>query len=384
MMPVLATIIELDGTVNPEGRAWVDTWIVPKLLGVIPEMILLIGACACLATGLWRSAAVRRATPWVAGAALVLAGIAALFPAPLSYGTPYIGFASYVKVAVACVGLVLLLVAAGVPDTLRQVVATERADRFEPGDTIRGEFYAFFLFSLTGVMLTAGATDLVWLFLALELTSLPTYGYGRHRSRPTRGSGVGGQILLPRCPLGGGVSLWLRADLWRDGVHRLLQHPRGPGDGCSDGHARAAAGRGAAAGDHGRGVQAGGVPDALLRGRCLPRRERGGDELPRLRTQGRGRGGPAAAAVAGDLAGGRHAAAAGDVPPVGDGGGDDDAGQCARAVAGQCEAGAGVQFDRPLGISARGYPRRAGPGGRGSGCRATAWRRCCSTSSPTG
>ncbi|MEE9403392.1 MAG: NADH-quinone oxidoreductase subunit N, partial [Algisphaera sp.] len=39
----------------------------------------------------------------------------------------------------------------------------------------RGEFYAFFLLSITGVMLTAGATDLVWLFLALELTSLPTY-----------------------------------------------------------------------------------------------------------------------------------------------------------------------------------------------------------------
>jgi len=31
------------------------------------------------------------------------------------------------------------------------------------------------LFSLTGVMLCAGASDLVWLFLALELTSLPTY-----------------------------------------------------------------------------------------------------------------------------------------------------------------------------------------------------------------
>src|SRR5213079_2274541 len=37
------------------------------------------------------------------------------------------------------------------------------------------EFYSFFLFSLTGLMLCTTANDLVWLFLALELTSLPTY-----------------------------------------------------------------------------------------------------------------------------------------------------------------------------------------------------------------
>ena len=41
--------------------------------------------------------------------------------------------------------------------------------------TARGEFYSFFLFSLTGMMLCASADDLIFLFLALELTSLPTY-----------------------------------------------------------------------------------------------------------------------------------------------------------------------------------------------------------------
>ena len=34
---------------------------------------------------------------------------------------------------------------------------------------------AFFLLSLIGVMLCCNARDLIWLFLALELTSLPTY-----------------------------------------------------------------------------------------------------------------------------------------------------------------------------------------------------------------
>ena len=39
----------------------------------------------------------------------------------------------------------------------------------------RGEFFAFMLLSLCGAMLIPGSPDLIWLFLALELTSLPTY-----------------------------------------------------------------------------------------------------------------------------------------------------------------------------------------------------------------
>jgi NADH-quinone oxidoreductase subunit N len=46
---------------------------------------------------------------------------------------------------------------------------------FNPLRTNRAEFYSFFLFSIMGLMLCAGADDLIWLFLALELTSLPTY-----------------------------------------------------------------------------------------------------------------------------------------------------------------------------------------------------------------
>ena len=46
---------------------------------------------------------------------------------------------------------------------------------FDPLRSNRGEFHAFFLLSLIGVMLVCNANDLIWLFLALELTSLPTY-----------------------------------------------------------------------------------------------------------------------------------------------------------------------------------------------------------------
>ena len=53
-------------------------------------------------------------------------------------------------------------------------VETGRAT-FDPIRSNRGEYWLFFLLSLSGVMLCCNANDLIWLFLALELTSLPTY-----------------------------------------------------------------------------------------------------------------------------------------------------------------------------------------------------------------
>ncbi|MEM1213069.1 MAG: NADH-quinone oxidoreductase subunit N [Planctomycetota bacterium] len=152
-----------------------------KLQGLWPEMTLLVGAVACLATGLSGVWWVRKSTAVVAGVAI---GVALLFatgvigPGVDAGGSHPLGLDAavvYLKVAALAVGLVLLLVAARTPEHLKQVVTAESREKFEPGEDFRGEFFAFFLFSLTGVLLTAGATDLVWLFLALELTSLPTY-----------------------------------------------------------------------------------------------------------------------------------------------------------------------------------------------------------------
>src|SRR5262249_12619310 len=46
---------------------------------------------------------------------------------------------------------------------------------FDPLRSNRGEFHAFFLLSLIGVVVICNANDLIWLVLALELTSLPPY-----------------------------------------------------------------------------------------------------------------------------------------------------------------------------------------------------------------
>ncbi len=158
-----------------------------KVAGLAPEMVMLTGACACLLIGLSRSVAARRATPWLAGLTLAVAGMFVL----IDYGAsraaeadvvtgveagPINALAMYVKGAAIVIGLLLLLVAATTPDALRATRDTEgHGKRFDPSLSVRGEFYAFFLFSLTGVMLVGAAEDLAWLFLAIELTSLPTY-----------------------------------------------------------------------------------------------------------------------------------------------------------------------------------------------------------------
>ncbi len=141
---------------------------------IAPEIALFVGCCVVMITGLSPSQRVRDLTAVLAGLALVAAGgLAANTPleAAVEAGLPFPAMVGYVKVLVAGVGLILLLLMAGTIGTAR-----EGADgSFNPLRAERGEFYAFYLFSLTGVMLCASASDLIWLFLALELTSLPTY-----------------------------------------------------------------------------------------------------------------------------------------------------------------------------------------------------------------
>ena len=147
--------------------------IVAKLHSIWPEVALFLTTCVVMVMGLSPSLAIRRQTALVTGLGLAVAGVLAWY-SPVGEGTlPYL--MPYVKVLVAGIGLLLLLLVAGTVDrTEEQLIAAGRIP-FNPLRTNRAEFYAFFLFSLTGVMLCSSADDLIWLFLALELTSLPTY-----------------------------------------------------------------------------------------------------------------------------------------------------------------------------------------------------------------
>lgn len=143
-----------------------------KLAILWPEIFLFIATCLVMITGQWPNRAIRQFTPWICAVALMLAFFAAM-TSPATQGM-FPAIVPYAKMVIAFVGLLILLLLSGTVD--RKLEAdVDKGRKFQSIRSNRGEFYAFFMFSLTGLMLTASADDLIWLFLALELTSLPTY-----------------------------------------------------------------------------------------------------------------------------------------------------------------------------------------------------------------
>ncbi|MBL9031816.1 MAG: NADH-quinone oxidoreductase subunit N [Phycisphaerae bacterium] len=148
--------------------------IAEKIPFLWPEIAAFLATCVVMVVGLSPNLGTRRLCAPIAGLGLVAAGVLAAFTTPEGTG-PLPFLMPFAKVVLCGVGLVLLLLASGVVDRDEEAVIAAGKATFNPLRTNRAEFYAFFLFSLTGLMLCASADDLIWLFLALELTSLPTY-----------------------------------------------------------------------------------------------------------------------------------------------------------------------------------------------------------------
>lgn len=153
---------------------------IDKLALLHPEIALFITTCVVMILGLSKGAYFRKSAALVTALGL---GVAAVLGAMSPTGRESGGgladailpnWLPYTKTLIAVVGLLLLPLLTGVVDRLYER-DIEKGAGFNPIRATRGEFYAFFLFSMTGVMLCATADDLIWIFLALELTSLPTY-----------------------------------------------------------------------------------------------------------------------------------------------------------------------------------------------------------------
>ncbi len=153
-----------------------------RLVFLWPEVSLFATTCIVMVLGLSRSVSLRRSTAFVAGMGIALSGALAVLTTPVGAGvvaeagqTILPNLPMYGKTIVAVVGLLLLLLSAGTVDRREEAAIAAGKMAYDALRMNRAEYYAFFLFSLTGLMLCAGADDLIWLFLALELTSLPTY-----------------------------------------------------------------------------------------------------------------------------------------------------------------------------------------------------------------
>lgn len=156
-----------------------------RLWFILPEIWLFVGVVTVFILGLSPNKRLRDSLPLVTVGFLtvafvlvpfvydgargqeILSGSGALFLMPM--------IGKYVKMVVCAMGVALAMVAVGLIDRRLEAAVESGRVAFDPIRANRGEFYAFFLLSLIGVMLVANANDLIWLFLALELTSLPTY-----------------------------------------------------------------------------------------------------------------------------------------------------------------------------------------------------------------
>lgn len=139
-----------------------------------PELILTVTACALFLLGCSSQPAVRRLVPIVALAALLAVLVhllnqgMAMVSDPFSGSIMLDGLARYMRLLTAAVASMLLLLSwpAGEQGTGNTAVEYG-ADS--------GEFFGLMLLSVTGLMLVSVANDLIVLFLALELVSIPTY-----------------------------------------------------------------------------------------------------------------------------------------------------------------------------------------------------------------
>ncbi len=137
---------------------------------LVPEIIILAMACIVTLLGLSPKDAVRKLTQSLAALALLAALITACvmgqnyptqaFPSAL-YFNP-----NYITILTCVVGLLSVLASWNMP---------AKADPSVPDSNYRGEFFGMMLFSLAGVSMIGKVNDLVWLFIALELVSIPTY-----------------------------------------------------------------------------------------------------------------------------------------------------------------------------------------------------------------
>src|SRR5215471_11648326 len=165
-----------------------------------PEIVLFATTCVVMVVGLSRNLATRKLSAVIAGIGVGVAGLLATGLLDSTLGTRSVpvkhqegqlllpAMLPYAKTLIAGIGLLLLMLLAGTVDRVEEAAIAAGKRAFDPLRSNRAEFYAFYLFSLTGLMLCAEADDLIWLFLALELTSLPTYimvtiSTGRNRSR---------------------------------------------------------------------------------------------------------------------------------------------------------------------------------------------------------
>ncbi len=144
------------------------------ILAILPLVVLVAWACALLLVDAFLLQGRRQLTPVLAALGLLVALILSI----IQFGRQQQAFGGMISLDGFAVFLNILFLASGLVSIALSYDYLSRM-RIE-----RGEYYSLLLFSISGMMLMAYAADLIVVFLALELLSIPLYvlaGFARPR-----------------------------------------------------------------------------------------------------------------------------------------------------------------------------------------------------------
>ncbi len=159
---------------------------VTDILTILPTIFLVVWACLLLLMDAFGGALGKRLTPW-----LTVLGLLVAFGLTLrATGVEQPAFNGLLEVDGFSNAINLLALGTGL---FGVVVAYEYLKRF---DLARGEYYILMLFSLSGVMLMGAAADLIVVFLAIELLSIPLYIMAAIAQRDARSEEAGLKYFL--------------------------------------------------------------------------------------------------------------------------------------------------------------------------------------------
>lgn len=152
----------------------------------LPALSLALGTCVLLIADLFIPRGRRELTAWLAIAGLVVAFVLNLLVfndggqafAGMFVADAYTGFVNMIVLLAAFISILLSM------------------DYLKRAGIERGEFYSLLLLSASGMMLMGSANDLIVVFIALELLSIPLYVLAAFRFGDTRSEESGMKYFI--------------------------------------------------------------------------------------------------------------------------------------------------------------------------------------------
>ena len=145
----------------------------------LPEIVIVVTLCAIIVADLLVKG-IKQVAAWIMLAGLFVSG----FFVMLQTGTTDSIFYDMAAVDPFAVFFKVLLILTGIFIVLFSMKNTE----FEEYSTRIGEYYMLFAGMMLGMMMMAGATNLLLMFLALEVTSISSYVLAGYTKKSTRSS----------------------------------------------------------------------------------------------------------------------------------------------------------------------------------------------------